>query len=215
MGMYLEADSILKMYGDRQVLTDVYLKLEIGDSVAVWGRNGSGKSTLFKIIFGSERANHLFLRINDRIVKGPAYASGLVSYLSQDDFIPAHLSVITLLRQVNTNVMNEYMKDKIEQMKSCKVGDLSGGALRLLEVLYVLNNATPFVLLDEPFAGMSPVMGESLCDYIRKMSVNKGVMVADHNYRLVETIANRHFLLEDGYLKPIASMGELKQHYLI
>lgn len=213
--MYLEVDSILKSYGDRPILTDVSLNLEVGDITAIWGRNGSGKSTLLKIIFGSESAEHKFIRINDKVIKRPAYTNGLISYLSQDHFIPNNLPVSVLLERFDIVALDGQIKDKLGTIKTSKIADLSSGELRLLEVLFVLNNDTPFVLLDEPFVGMSPVMCEQLCEYIRLASKHKGIIVTDHNYTLVEKIANKHYLLEEGYLKPITSKDDLKRHYLI
>lgn len=215
MKMYLEADSILKSYGERHILTDVYLKLGIGDTVAVWGRNGSGKSTLFKILFGAENADRMFLRINGKVIKKHAYSSGLLSYLAQDNFIPANMAVQDLLEHMKPVRIEGKVKDMLDRMKYCYISDLSGGERRLLEVLFVLNNDTPFVILDEPFVGVAPVVCECMCDYIQAVSQDKGILISDHNYRLVDKIANRHFLLEEGCLKPIDSIADLKTHYLV
>ena len=49
----LEIDSIIKNFGTRQLLTDVYLKINTGDVIGLFGRNGTGKSVLMQIIFGN------------------------------------------------------------------------------------------------------------------------------------------------------------------
>ena len=49
----LEIDSIIKNFGTRQLLTDVYLKINTGDVIGLFGRNGTGKSVLMQIIFGT------------------------------------------------------------------------------------------------------------------------------------------------------------------
>ena len=48
----LEVDSVIKTYNDSLIVSEVYLKCEIGNIIGLLGRNGSGKSTLMKIIFG-------------------------------------------------------------------------------------------------------------------------------------------------------------------
>ena len=53
----LEIDSIIKNFGTRQLLTDVYLKINTGDVIGLFGRNGTGKSVLMQIIFGKQTGN--------------------------------------------------------------------------------------------------------------------------------------------------------------
>ena len=63
-----DVDSIIKSFGSKQVLTDVFITCNIGEIVGILGRNGSGKSTLLKIISGSLRAERKFIRINNQII---------------------------------------------------------------------------------------------------------------------------------------------------
>lgn len=79
----LEIDSILKSFGERTILADVYLKCFRGDIIALFGRNGTGKSTLLNIIFGTLKADRKFIRIDGKVIKGPAFRSGLLAYLPQ------------------------------------------------------------------------------------------------------------------------------------
>ena len=94
----LEADSLLKSYGHKVILSDVYLRCETGELVALWGRNGSGKSTLFEIVFGTVRAEHAFVRINEKVVTGKAYRTGQIAFLPQYHFLPPDLKVRQVLR---------------------------------------------------------------------------------------------------------------------
>ena len=71
----LEIDSILKSFGERTILADVYLKCCRGDIIALFGRNGTGKSTLLNIIFGTLKADRKFIRIDGKVIKGPAFRS--------------------------------------------------------------------------------------------------------------------------------------------
>ena len=89
----LEIDSILKSFGERTILADVYLKCCRGDIIALFGRNGTGKSTLLNIIFGTLKADRKFIRIDGKVIKGPAFRSGLLAYLPQHPSFPSHLKV--------------------------------------------------------------------------------------------------------------------------
>jgi len=60
-----------------------------------------------------------------------------------------------------------------------------------------------FVLLDEPFNGISPINIESIKNMIRKNAQHKGIILTDHDYHNVLDVANRYYLLWDGGLKTI------------
>ena len=64
----LEIDSILKSFGERTILADVYLECCRGDIIALFGRNGTGKSTLLNIIFGTLKADRKFIRIDGKVI---------------------------------------------------------------------------------------------------------------------------------------------------
>lgn len=89
----LEVDSIMKSFGEKTVLTDIYLRCEPGEIIALFGWNGCGKSTLLHIIFGTLPCERKFIRINGKVQNKPAYRSGLIAYLPQHDFLPGNLSV--------------------------------------------------------------------------------------------------------------------------
>jgi ABC-type multidrug transport system ATPase subunit len=58
----MQVDSVMKAFGTKQVLTDVFLTCDQGEIIGLLGRNGSGKSTLLKIIFGSLAADQKFVK---------------------------------------------------------------------------------------------------------------------------------------------------------
>ena len=89
----LEIDSVLKSFGERTILADVYLKCCQGDIIALFGRNGTGKSTLLNIIFGTLKADRSFIRIDGKVMNGPAFRSRLLAYLPQHPSLPSHLKV--------------------------------------------------------------------------------------------------------------------------
>ena len=65
----LEVDSVIKSFGDKNLLTDIYLRYHPGERIAIFGWNGSGKSTLLKIIFGTMDCERSFIRINGKVQK--------------------------------------------------------------------------------------------------------------------------------------------------
>jgi len=93
----MQVDSVMKSFGIKQVLTDVFFTCCQGEIIGLLGRNGSGKSTLLKIIFGSLNADQKFVKIGDKINNGLFDNRKLLKYLPQDNFIPNHIKVTTII----------------------------------------------------------------------------------------------------------------------
>lgn len=215
----LEIDSVLKTFGSWQLLTDVYLKLETGSITALFGRNGVGKTVLMKILYGTMKADRKFIRIDEqRVLKQPFMHPGVISYLPQDHFTPKH---IALQEVVSAYLDNEaidlyFQDDEIAQrFKKTKMGNLSSGERRYLEIKLLLLNDTHFVLLDEPFNFLSPVLIEKVKKIICAQTATKGFLISDHNYRYALDICSKIMLLDDGALKTLtAKEGLVEQGYL-
>jgi lipopolysaccharide export system ATP-binding protein len=207
----LEVDSIRKAFGDKQVLTDIALRCQPGDIIGLLGRNGSGKSTLLKIIFGTFFTDYKFIRINDKILDHPFKTKNIISYLSQDNFLPKNISVKQVIEIYSADLdQKEFIDDEILlKVLDTKIRNLSGGESRYLEVKLLLTLDSLFVLLDEPFNGISPLHIDKVKNMILDKSVEKGIILTDHDYRNVLDVANKLYLLYDGGLKPIKTKQDL------
>jgi len=206
----LYIDSITKNYGQRQILTDVYLECSQGEIIGLLGRNGSGKSTLLEIIFGSKKADSKFIKIDDKIIK--KISGHLIKYLPQNSFLPNHLKVSKIISAFTDNENTEIIKENtfIKPMLSKKCNELSGGEKRLLEIHLITCSNAKFVLIDEPFNGIAPIHKESIKDLMKEQSKNKGLIVTDHDYNNILDVANKVILLHDGGMKEITEKEDLK-----
>ena len=211
MSNLLEVDSVRKEFGTDQVLTDIFLKCQSGDVIGLLGRNGSGKSTLLKIIFGTLYTDHKFIRINDKRIDQPFKTKNKIAYLSQDNFLPQNITVKQVVKiYFGNNDQKEILDDEVlTKVANTKIQDLSGGESRYLEVKLLLNMDTQFVLLDEPFNGISPLHVELLKKMILDQSLKKGIILTDHDYRSVLDVANRYYVLFDGGLKKVETKKDL------
>ena len=212
----LEIDSVIKSFGELNVLTDVYLKCETGDIIGMLGRNGSGKSTLLKILFGSISSGNKFIRINGKVYNRPFKTSGLVGYLPQHNFLLPHLSLYkTATLYLDASLETFFIDDVIGHLKNNKINTLSGGELRYLEIKLILNASYKFILLDEPFNGVAPVIIDQLKNMIIAHSKTKGIILTDHDYNNVLDVANRYCLVHEGCIKPVNGREDLvKWNYL-
>ena len=204
-------DSIQKRFDEKSVLTDVYLKCETGDIIGLLGRNGSGKSTLLKIIFGIQKADNKFIRVDGIIKNKTSELLQDISYLHQDNFIPNNFSVkkAIALSISKENVVAFYDDEMITSLKEKYIKELSGGELRYLEIKLILFNSSKFVLLDEPYNGLSPVMAEKTNELIVENSQRKGIIITDHNYEKVIQVATKLILMKEGKVHHLKDKSEL------
>jgi ABC-type multidrug transport system ATPase subunit len=207
----LEVDSVQKRYDIQSILSDVYLKCETNDIIGLLGRNGSGKSTLLKIIFGIENADFKFVRIDGVVKTKTSDLFNEISYLSQDNFIPNQLSVKKAISlSINSEQADDfYNEEMIQSISNRKISELSGGELRYLEIKLVLCNPSKFVLLDEPYNGLSPLMIEKVNALIKENATRKVIVITDHNYENVISISTKLMLMRDGKAHHLKSKEEL------
>jgi ABC-type lipopolysaccharide export system ATPase subunit len=206
----LEVDSVQKHFDERSILTDIYLQCRTGEIIGLLGRNGSGKSTLMQIIFGTIDAQK-FIRIDGKVYEAPYKTKDLIAYLPQHDFVPKHLSVRQAARLYPGKASAERFLDDpvLKPLSGSKTGSLSGGEVRYLEIKLLLNTPCRFIMLDEPFSGVSPVMVEQIQKLILETSPEKGIILSDHDYRNVLKITSRCCLIHQGSLKQISGREDL------
>lgn len=211
MDACLEIDSVLHSFGDRVILSDVYLCCRPGDIIGLFGRNGTGKSTLLKIAFGTLKADRSFVRINGKVQTKQAFLSQDIAYLPQENFLPQHQKITRLLElYMPKEKVREFLADPfLFKSRNLRIGELSGGAQRYLEIKLILYSTASYILLDEPFNGLSPVAAEAIRSHIAHSARTRGIILTDHNFREVHRIVNRILLLHDCYLKAIDNPKEL------
>lgn len=209
----LEIDSLIKSYGAKKILSNVYLKCQTGEVVGILGRNGCGKSTLLKILFGTLSAENKSIRINKQVYSRPFRSRNQVAYLPQHNFLPEHTSLKRIVNAYIKKVENRetVLNDKrIKKHLKKHTKQLSGGELRYFEMLLLLNLETKFILLDEPFSGIEPIYKEQIKELIIKYRSKKGFIVTDHDYRNIIEVSDRLTLIKDGTLKNIEKIEQLE-----
>lgn len=207
----LEIDSVQKKFDYKSILSDVYLKCETGEIIGLLGRNGSGKSTLLKSIFGILEADFKFVRIDGVVKNRTSDLFKDISYLSQDNFIPNSFSVKKAIElSIDSQKIKSFYDDEmIKSITDKKINHLSGGELRYLEIKLILLNPSKFVLLDEPYNGLSPIMIDKINQLIVENSIKKGIIITDHNYENVIKISNKLVLMKEGKTFTIKNKNEL------
>ena len=220
--MKLEVNDLRLYYGDSLALKNINLQIPEKRVTAFIGPSGCGKSTLLKIIFGTMQAEHKFIRLNGKVEQHPYKVKNGITYLPQDNYIPNHL---TVKKTIDLSLHPEkrsicYEDTLLKNLLHAKIGSLSGGELKYLQVKLLLYNDSKFCLLDEPYSGISPIMAETINALLLEQSKEKGIIITDHNYRFLLPVATKLYLLKNGVGKfiknkeALISSGYLKNEML-
>lgn len=202
----LHVDSVFKTYGTHRVLAGAYLVCKPGEIVGILGRNGSGKSTLLKIIFGSIPSDSSYVSVNGVVYSNRFQRPKKIAYLFQDTFVPNNIKVKTLLKLFRAEELSHHVM--VSKILDQTIGELSGGECRYLEVLFILYSKAEYIILDEPFNGLSPILKEEIKIEIRKSP--KGIIITDHDYRNVLDLTTKNLLLTNGSIQEIRDIEELR-----
>ena len=164
-----------------------------------------------KIIFGIEAADFKFVRVDGIVKANTSALINQISYLPQDNFIPNSLSIkkAIALSIAKDKIAHFSADDMIQSMLTKKIKHLSGGELRYLEIKLILYNDSKFVLLDEPYNGLSPIMIDKINNLIIEKASVKGIVITDHNYENVIKVSTKLALMKEGKMFHLKNKEEL------
>ncbi len=209
----LHVDSIIKYFGNKNVLNDVFLECKTGEIVGIFGRNGIGKTTLLKIIFGSLLADNKFIKVDNKILRNLSDSFRLIKFLPQHSFLPFEIKVskaIDLFCKKNkiSEIENHNL---IKPILGKKIKDLSSGEIRIAEVIIMIYSDASFVLLDEPFSKLSPIVRNELSEIIISQKSEKGFIITDHFYEDTFNTSDRFFMIDNGSTYELKSYSDFRK----
>jgi branched-chain amino acid transport system ATP-binding protein len=231
----LELRSVSAGYGTFQALFDVSLHVDAGEAVAVIGPNGAGKTTLLRVIskLVAASAGEILMegrRVNDvephRVIDlGIAHVPEnrrLFPRLTVEEnlrigaFIPsarAHFAD----RLAHAYELFPRLKERREQM----AGTLSGGEQQMCAIARGLMSKPKLLLLDEPSAGLAPVIVQRIFEFVRRIRAEGyTVLIVEQNVQQVLKVVDRAYLLEVGRIKTsgraadLAASDEIRRAYV-
>lgn len=212
----LQIDMLSKSFGKKQVLSDIGFKCSTGEIIGVFGRNGAGKSTLLKIVYGTLKADSIRIRFNLGIMKARnIIPSKKIAYLPQSTFLPKELKVRDVIPFFFPHGEQQdriFYSPLVVRFENLRVGKLSLGQLRYLEVLLVGNLQHPFLMLDEPFSMIEPVYKDAIKEMLVELKQTKGIILTDHYYDDVLQVSTRNFLLKEGKKVEVDDIHDLARN---
>src|SRR5687767_9615691 len=211
-------------YGSFQALFDISLEVRAGETVAVIGPNGSGKTTLLRVVskliepaageLAMEGRSLNALRAHEVIRHGIAHVPEnrrLFPRLTVEE----NLKMGAFLPQSRGRFAErlEFVYSLFPRMRERRAqlaGTLSGGEQQMCAIGRALMSGPKLLLLDEPSAGLAPVVVQSIFELVKRIC-REGytVLIVEQNVRQVLQVVNRAYLLETGRIKSSGSAAEL------
>jgi branched-chain amino acid transport system ATP-binding protein len=228
--MTLQLDGVSKSLGGFQVVSGISLSVPLSGLTGLIGPNGAGKSTLFALISGFQSADEGEIRLGAQKLDGLTPEKRARLGLARTFQVPrpfGHLTVRENLATAAQNQSGERLFDTffrigkvraeerriferadgmIEFLKLGPValkrgGALSGGQRKLLELGRALMMEPRYILLDEPFAGVNPVLIEEISDRIRQASADGvGFLIVEHNLSSLARLVGHLLVMDRGRL---------------
>jgi lipopolysaccharide export system ATP-binding protein len=220
----LRARGLVKRYGRRAVVNHVDLELRRGEVVGLLGPNGAGKTTTFHMIVGLLVPDEGTVFLDDTdITRMPMYrrARRGVGYLSQESSvfrgltvgqnIMAVLETLHLSRAERQERLAALLAElDITALEHRSAATLSGGERRRVEITRALVTDPAFLLLDEPFVGIDPIVVQDIQAIIRRLKARGiGMLITDHNVRETLSVTDRAYIIYEGEILLSGSGDEL------
>jgi len=205
----LEVQNISKNFGGIRVLQSVSFSVETGERRAIIGSNGAGKTTLFNIISGTKKPSFgKILYFGQNVTGLSAFRRsrlgiGRTFQINNLFFNLSLKSNISLALQVTKSSLDiEGFLERwgFSEKADVKVGALSYGEQRQVEVLLALAQSPKLILLDEPTAGMSPVETKIITEMIAGLPKDISILIIEHDMEVVFSLADRITVLHLGQI---------------
>lgn len=219
----LTLSDLVISFGARVILNGLSCSIQAGETVGIIGPNGSGKTTLFNAISGLVPLNAGRIVLKDTEVQdlhphqrahlglGRVFQNfGIFREMTLlENVLLALESRSSLLRGLlpwssSSRALRDEALTYLEQVglaarASEKAASLSGGQMRLLEIIRTLALGSDVFLLDEPTAGVSPRMKDDVANLIKKLQgLGKTVLIIEHDITFIQKFCGRIIVLNEG-----------------
>jgi branched-chain amino acid transport system ATP-binding protein len=229
----LSLSDVSAAYGGFQALFGVSLEVRAGESVAVIGPNGAGKTTLLRLISKLIEPTRGEIRFNEESLNPvpPHDVVGRgIAHVPENRRLFPRLTVEENLRMGAFTSREKYQErlsmvyelfPRLKERRAQAAGTLSGGEQQMCAIGRALMSGPKLLLLDEPSAGLAPVVVQAIFELVRKICTEGyTVLIVEQNIRQVLKVVSRAYLLEAGRIKmsgpsqEFLSSEEIRKAYL-
>jgi len=217
----LRVQGLQAWYGESHILHGVDFEVRRGEVVTLLGRNGVGKTTTMKSIMGivGRRQGSVVFDGTETIrLPSNRIARLGIAFCPEERGIFASLNVLENLllppkvREGGFSVERVYeLFPNLRERQRSQGTKLSGGEQQMLAIGRILRTGASLLLLDEPTEGLAPVIVQQIGRSIRKLK-EEGltVLLVEQNFRFAQTVADRHYVMENGRVVDMIPNAELE-----
>jgi len=211
-------------YGSFRALFNISLEVVAGEAVAVIGSNGAGKTTLMRVISGMLRARSGTMTFEGRSLiglKAPRIVAAGIAHVPENRRLFPRLTVEENLRMgaFLPAARAEYddrvawvfdLFPRLKERRNQLAGTMSGGEQQMCAIGRALMSKPRLLLLDEPSAGLAPLVVQQVFDLVRRIRAEGfTVLIVEQNVQQALELADRAYLLEAGHIAHSGSAREL------
>jgi branched-chain amino acid transport system ATP-binding protein len=210
-GPFLAAENMTGGYGAADILHDCTLTVEKGQIAVIVGPNGAGKSTAMKAVFGmlKLRGGHVKLdgeditqlSPQDRVAKGMGFVPQVNNVFGSMS-VEENLEMGAFIRRDDFRQTMEqvyHLFPILKEKRRQPAGELSGGQRQQVAVGRALMTQPKLLMLDEPTAGVSPIVMDELFDRIIEVArTGISILMVEQNARQALEIADKGYVLVQG-----------------
>ncbi len=233
----LEVQDIYAGYQpDIDILKGVNLFVKPGEIVCVIGPNGAGKSTVFKALYGFVNVRQGRVLFDDRAITNIRPQDALKAGITMVPQLRSVFPQMTVYENLEMGMYLERNKQRVKdgidyvfelfprlaERSKQRIGSMSGGEQRMLEIGRALMWRPQLVLMDEPSAGLAPLITKAIFKNIRRLNEEIGltVLMIEQNARQGLEISHRGYVLElgrnsyEGTGKELLNNAEVRRAFL-
>ena len=209
--MFLSAENMLGGYGETTIINDCSISVKKGEIAVIVGPNGAGKSTAMKAIFGMldlRAGNIIFdgkdisdLKPQERVKSGMGFVPQTHNvFTSMTVMENLEIGGFTNQENLSKNISEVFkLFPVLEEKQKQLVGELSGGQRQQVAVGRALMTNPKLLMLDEPTAGVSPLVVKELFEKITSIArTGIAILMVEQNARQALEIADNGFVLVQG-----------------
>ena len=219
----LKVEGLQAWYGESHILHGVGFEIGRGELVTLLGRNGAGKTTTLKSVMGivEKRTGSVTFegkqtvgQPSDVIARlGLAYCPeerGIFSSLNVEE----NLLLPPMVRPGGMSLAEIYqLFPNLQERRRSQGTKLSGGEQQMLAIGRILRTGANLLLLDEPTEGLAPVIVQRIGEIIRQLKARGfTILLVEQNFHFAATVADRHYIMEDGHVVDIMTAADVKQN---